>query len=150
MKKFAFQFEPILKLRKNQRELCQQLLAEILRRDAELRARRGAVEQERAAQLDEVRRLLGGGRVNIDASTARRFYANNLIGELVLLERNQALLVQQIKVCRQSLIRADQAVQALEKLAEKQRAELEFDQERRAARELEETWQAVHALEPQS
>ena len=40
MKRFQFKFDPLLRLRKNQRDVCQQLLAGVLRHDSELVAQR--------------------------------------------------------------------------------------------------------------
>jgi hypothetical protein len=40
------------------------------------------------------------------------------------------------------LVRADQAVESLEKLAEQRRGEFVFQQERKEAMELEQTWLA--------
>ncbi len=149
MKKFVFKFDPLLNLRRNERERCQRLLADVLRHDDELAARRGGIEAERLLQIDELRSLNSGVRgVDVDASTARRFYAVHLTARLGEIDVQRSVLARQIDACRQSLIRADQAVKSLEKLAEKQQADFVFLHERREARTLEETWQAIHAGEP--
>lgn len=138
MKAFAYKFEPVLKLRRNQRDLCRQLLADALRRDDELLLARGRVVADRHVQLDEIREKGRGGDVDIDGSASRRFYAGQLIGDIGRIERQRALAAQQIALCRQHLLKADQAVKVLEKLEEKQRSDFQFEQERRAARELDE------------
>jgi flagellar export protein FliJ len=148
VKKFTFKFDPLLKLRKNQRDICRQLLADVLGHDAELVARRREVEAERLVQIEELRTLSSGGNeVNIDASTSRRHYTVQLSGNLGDIDARRAALAGQIVLCRQALVRADQAVQSLEKLAGKQQAEFTYHQERVEARALEETWQAIHAGE---
>jgi flagellar export protein FliJ len=148
VKKFSFQFETLLSLRKNQRDVCRQRLADVLGRDDELAARRRAVEAERRTQIDELRTLsTGGNEMDIDASTARRDFAVQLTANLDEIDARRAELAGEICLCRQNLVRADQAVRTLEKLAEKQQAEFLYQQERIAARALEETWQAIHAGE---
>jgi flagellar export protein FliJ len=147
MKKFAFKLDPLLKLRANQRELCQQSLADVLRRDEELVHKRTATEQDRRAQIDELRSMGGGGGINVDAAVSRRSYAGQLSGNLGQIEAERSSLRRQIESCRQALIRADQAVKSLEKLAEQQQAEFVYAQQRVESRELEQTWQAIHAGE---
>lgn len=145
MKKFAFKLNQLLKIRKNRRDLCRQLLAEVLQRDAELVRMRQEVSSERFNQLEELRRMGSGGRMNVDASVTRRSYAGQLVRDIGLIERNRSVVAQQIIACRHGLVLADQAVKALEKLEEKQRQEFIFEQERRTSLELEEVWRALHA-----
>ena len=150
MKKFTFKLDPLLKLRTNQRDRCQQLLAEVLRRDDELVHQRTQTETDRRTQIDELRSLGGGsGGVNVDASVSRRSYAGQLSGNIGHIEAERTTLSRQIELCRQAVIRADQAVKSLEKLAERQRIEFVFAQQGVESRELEQTWQAVHAGEHQ-
>ena len=149
MKKFAFKLEPLLKLRTNQRDQCQQLLADVLRRDEALVHQRSQTENDRRVQIDELRSLGGGGGVNIGASASRRVYAGHLSGNIGHIEAERNSLSRQIDLCRQALIRADQAVKSLEKLAERQRTEFVFTQQSVESRELEQTWQAMHARERQ-
>lgn len=144
MKKFRFQFESLMKVRISERDLRRQMLADLLRRDAELVQAREQVEHERTSQLNELKQLVGPGSVNIDRSAARRFYAGQLIGDLGGIEQERAVLAVELSRCRELLIKADQGVKALEKLEETARARFLFDEERRAARELEEGWQALH------
>jgi flagellar export protein FliJ len=148
LKKFAFKLEVLLKLRKNQRDECQRLLADVLRHDDELAAERRQTEADRLLQIDELRSLGDGGKgIDVDASSARRFYAAQLSGDLGEIEVRRAEVARQIDACRQSLVRADQAVRSLEKLAEKQQSEFVFNQERVELQRLEETWQAIKAGE---
>ncbi|MBI3864717.1 MAG: flagellar FliJ family protein [Planctomycetia bacterium] len=146
MKKFRFQLEPLLKLRRNQRDLCRQALARVLYHDNRLVEARRETEADRLSQIDELRSLEEGGQgVNIDASVSRRSYAGQLSGDLGEIDARRAALAKQIDVCRLSLVRADQAVQALEKLAERQHADFIFNEERKEALELEQTWLAIGA-----
>lgn len=145
MKKFQFKFDRLLKLRMNHRDLRRQLLADVLRHDEELVAERRRIEADRRRQLDELRRLGEGGNVDVDGAVARRSFAGQLTWDIGGVERQRALLAEQIKFCRQALIQADQAVKSLENLAEIQRTEFVFEAERREQREIEEGWRALHA-----
>jgi len=150
MKKFAFKLDPLLRLRINQRDKCQQLLADVVRLDDELVHRRSETENDRRTQIDELRSLGGGGGgVDVDASVSRRSYAGQLSGNIGQIEAERSSLRRQIELRRQALIHADQAVKSLEKLAEHRRTEFVYTQQSVESRELEETWQAIHAGERQ-
>jgi flagellar export protein FliJ len=145
VKKFKFKLESLLTLRKNQRDMCRQALAEVLRRDDELVADRGQTAAERDVQIRELRALSGlGADFDVDASSARRYYAAQLSGRLADIDGRRTALAGRIDECRQTLVRADQAVKSLEKLAEKQAAEFVGRHERLEARLVEEAWQALH------
>jgi flagellar export protein FliJ len=148
VKKFSFKLNPLLKLRQNQRDMCRQLLADVLRHDDDLVARRRQTENERSTQIEELRALGSGDRdLDVDATSARRFYAGQLSGDLGEIDGQRVVLAGQIDLCRQALVRADQAVKSLERLAEKQQEEFVLHEERRETRVLEETWQALKAGE---
>ncbi|MGE5192886.1 MAG: hypothetical protein ACM3U2_10310 [Deltaproteobacteria bacterium] len=148
MKTFLFKLEPLLKLRKNERDIRQQSLACLLRLDGELAGRRRQISARRDVQIEELRALNTGGNViDIDASTARRDYAVRLAATMGEIDIQRTALAPKIDECRLALVRADQAVKSLEKLAEKQQAEFAFQQERLESRALEETWQANHCAE---
>lgn len=148
MKKFLFKLNPVLKLRKNERDIRQQLLTDVLRVDGNLVDRRRQIEAERDGLIVELRALGSeGSDIDVDASTARRHYAVQLAGTMGEIDARRAALAGKIEQCRQALVRADQRVKALEKLAEKQETEFIFQQERLEFRGLEETWQAIHAGE---
>jgi len=146
--KFKFKLGPLLKVRRNQRDLRRQALAQVLRSDDELLAERRLTEAERNLQIRELRALARkGADLDVDASTARRFYAGQLSGRMSDIDSRRAALARRIEECRAVLLRADQAVKSLEKLAEKQEAEFIDRHERLDARLLEEAWQAIHAAE---
>jgi len=144
MPRFVFRLDPLLRLRRNQRDHCRQLLAEIVRRDDELQGQRRQIELQRITQFDEIRHVSAQGPVNVDGALSRRQYLGQLVFDIAQIERNRALLQQQMQLCRQALIKADQGVKVLEKLAEKQHQEFRFQQDQREARDVEETWQAMH------
>lgn len=148
MKKFAFKFDPLLKVRRNHRDQCQQLLADVLRHDSELTARRAETDTERRHQIDELRSLgTDAAGLDVDASVARRAYAGHLSGDIGKIDSERTAIARQIELCRLALVRADQAVKSLEKLAENERAEFVYNSERREEREREETWRAIRVGE---
>jgi flagellar export protein FliJ len=148
VKKFQFKLDPLLKLRRNERDVCCQLLAKVLYHDNLLVENRQQTEAARLQQIDELRSLEEGGQgVDIGASVSRRSYAGQLSGELGEIDARRAALSKQIELCRQALVRADQRVKALEKLSEQQRSEFIFHEERKEGIDLEQTWLALNALD---
>ena len=147
MSNFVFQLESLLRYRKNRRDLCRQLLAQILANLQQLKQDRQSLQRRRVGQIDELRQLGAGGDVDIDRSAARRYYAGHVLGEIQLVDRNREIVAEQLARCRETLIRADQEVKALEKLREKRQADFLYNQQRRERRELDEAWLTTHLTE---
>lgn len=147
MPRFAFPLDSVLEYRRSRRDMCRQLMARVLADDRELAARERQLLEQRGAQLDEIRALDRGERVDIDRSMARRFHAARLHGELRALARNRQVLAGQLELCRKALVEADRDVKALEKLRARREAEHRAEHERRTNREMEEAWMALHAEE---
>ena len=143
----TFRFQSLLDYRKNRRDLCRQLLAELIADDAKLDQERRKLDQNRAEQLQQLRAFGERGSVDIDRSSARRYYAGQLVRNIHSIDDNRTLLSQQLDLCRQALTKADQDVKVLEKIAEKQLAEFQYEQQRRTEREMNETWLAAHVGE---
>ena len=143
MKRFQFKFAALLTYRRHRRDLCQRLLADLQAHDQRLIGERQDLERQRAEQLGELRNLATSGAVDVDRALARRYFAARLTGEMRIIDRNRDLLARQIQMCRQTLLRADQEVRALEKLREQQIEAHGQLTEKLAARELEEAWQAA-------
>lgn len=144
MKNFHFRLAPLLTLRENERDLRRQALGEALRHEDELKQARRHLERERGQQLEEFRLLGQPGTVNVDGANSRRVYASQLVAWLLDVERERTLASRQVELCREALLHADQQVQMLEKLRDRQLAEFRQNAERREARHLEEAWQAAH------
>jgi flagellar export protein FliJ len=140
---FKFRYEPILKFRKGRQDLCRQLLAQLLAEDSKLARQRELLEHTRVDQLNQLRNLGQPGKLDVDKSASRRYFAGRLVGDLQLLEQNRNLLAQQLQLCRQTLAKADQDVKTLEKLRENQLAAFRYQTERRAMHELDEAWQTI-------
>ena len=123
------------------------LLAGLFADDRALGEQRTELEDEHREQLSEIRALANVDTVDIDRAASRRYYAGRLVAEMGLLEQRSQTLQEQIALCRRVLSEADRDVKTLEKLEEKQQAEFEYEQNRRAARELDDCWLSAHAME---
>lgn len=146
MKTFVFQFEALLKVRRHQRDICRQRLADALIRDSDLMARRGRTEAERHFQFEELRALEGGGKnIEVGSSASRRLYAGQLSSDIGRIDSERAGVARELDLCRAALVRADQSVKSLEKLAERQSAEFARNRERSEVRDQDQTWQAIKA-----
>ena len=132
-------------LRRNRRDLCRQLLAGVLQEDAALQTRRRQVEQERLAQLQELKQAGGPGEVDVAAAAARRYYAGRLAADVGAIDRERRIVAQQIAACRAGLVKADQDVRVLERLEERQRSEFEYQRQRSESLALEDVWFAQRA-----
>jgi flagellar protein FliJ len=147
VKGFRFKLQSLLNIRRNRRDQCRQVLAEVLAHDDQLVARKTQYEQQRINQLGELRRLTSSGDLNVDASASRRYFAGQLTGWMLQVDQQRAIIAEQLELCRRALVQADQEVKALENLEEKQRAEYVYLQEQREQRELEDSWSATHREE---
>jgi flagellar protein FliJ len=147
MARYVFRFAALLSYRKSRRDLCRSLLGQLLADQEKLSGKRQQIEQQREDQMTEIRELGDGGTVNIDRLATRRYYIGKLLGDLAQVDREQALLTQQLGLCRQALVEADRQVKVLEKLHEKQRAEFLYHENRKTENELQDAWQAVQLVE---
>ncbi len=139
-----FQFDSLLRYRKSRRDLCRQLLAQVLADDCVLAVRKQSLEEAHWQQLAEFRDKSATGGVDIGALAVRRHYAGQLADEIRNIDHNRRLLSQQLDLCRQALVKADQNTKVLEKLAERKAAEQRHQADRRERLDLEEAWCAVH------
>lgn len=143
MKKFEFQFESVLKMRRHKRSLCRQLLGEILQADQRLIDQRSELEQLRQRQFAEIRNRQAVGVVDIDAASSLRLYAGQIQAQIQNTIANRNILAKQIEACRKTLARAEQDVKAMEKLSDKYRDAFFYAQNKKEEQELEETWAAT-------
>lgn len=143
MKKFHFQFESVLKMRRHKRSMCRQLLGEMLQADQRLIDQTAHLQQHRTEQFQEIRSRQSEGRVDIDGTTSLRYYAGQLQTQIQSLGANREIVGKQIALCRQTLAKAEQEVKAMEKLSDKYRAAFVYTQNQKEMIELEETWSAT-------
>ena len=139
-----FRLQALLRYRLHQRDLCRLYLGEALTADRILNERREAIEAERLLQLREGAQLLEPGRISIDRMMSRRYHLGQLQLQTRQVDLERQIVAQQIDLCRQALLQADQRVQALEKLRDKQLREAAAQEVRREERQVEEAWQALH------
>jgi len=142
MTDFKFKFESLLRYRKNRRDLCLQLLSQILAEDRELMKKQESLVRSRLAQLEELRALGKQGVFEIEGATARHNYIGQLTGEIRRVEHRRDIVARQIELCRPAVTQAEQDVTALETLEEKQAAAFRYQQQRREVRELDESCRA--------
>jgi flagellar export protein FliJ len=147
MSGFVFTLQPLLNYRQGRRDLCRQLLAQIADDDRALAAKRDALADDRRRQLDQLRDLSQTGRVSIDGAAARRYYSGQLLAAMQGLDRQRALVAQQMELCRKALVQADVECKVLQRLEEKQRAAWRYAAERRAQHEREDLWTARRLAE---
>lgn len=144
MKKFLFEFEAVLRLRRSERARCRQSLGLALRDDAELIRLQHEIEERRLAQIDELRRMETVGGLDVEASRARRVYVSRLADDLAILGRKRDSLAEAIKLHRRDLLSAEQAVESLEKLSARRKIEFDAQEQRRETLASEEAWHALH------
>jgi flagellar export protein FliJ len=147
MRRFELTFAPLLELRRNQRDLLRRALADQLNRLDELNAQRDCIATERLVQLEELREIPPESELDVEANFSRRAYAGRLSDEITRIDEEHQHMQAQVVACRSSLLRADQGVKSLEKLAEKRLAKFVIHHERRDAQQHEETWQALRAAQ---
>lgn len=144
MSRFKFRLQALLKYRTHQRDLCRQLLAQVMHDYQQLQRQRDELELNQTQLQHQIRQTSGVGTVDVQAISNRRFYAGQLKIEDATLRQKQQLVQQQIDMCREALVKADQAVKALEKLETTKRAEFTARQLRQEDREREEIWFGTH------
>uniref|UniRef100_A0A7C4LK87 Flagellar FliJ protein n=1 Tax=Schlesneria paludicola TaxID=360056 RepID=A0A7C4LK87_9PLAN len=138
----TFRLAALQRYREHLRDVLRQQLADLLSRDAALTRQRDDCLERRAEMLRQMRDLQQRPTLEIDAAALRRYHASQLTAEARRLEVERQQLAGLIAACRQRLILADQGVKVLEKLADRQREEIERSREHKEAREREEAWQA--------
>lgn len=143
MSHFQFKFAALLRYRKHQRDLCRQLLGQVLAEEDRIQQLIKQNVSEKDSVLDEVRQQTQHEQIQVRHVAARRFYAGQLTIQKAKLQQELAIVQQQAEHCRAALVEADQKVQALEKLEEKQRAEHSYVENRKSELQLEEAWMAT-------
>ncbi len=141
---FKFRLQSLLKYRKNRRDQCRMILAEILATDQKLINRKSEFQNNRQETLAEIKQRGTAGTVDIDGIAARRFHSSHLTFSMMGIDQERTLVSKQIEFCRLTLIQADQDVKVLEKLREKQQAEFNQKQEKKANHAREEAWSAMN------
>lgn len=144
MARFTFRLESVLAYRRGLRDQVQQVLSQLLREDEEWIRKSEEVEARRAGTMDELKKIVSAGTVNVDQAAMRRYYAGMTSVELLTIAQQREVVAENLRRCREVLAKTEQDVRLLEKLREKQLAEFNEAEERRAGRDREEAWLGAH------
>lgn len=135
-----FTLTPVLEARRQQRDACRQRLAAAQVAERRLTDECERLAAMRAEQIEELRDLTSVAALDVQRSAARRRFAAQVADEMHLAEATRLGAAAIVATRRAELVTADQAVRALEKLAEKEAAASQAALDRQTARELEEAW----------
>jgi flagellar export protein FliJ len=144
MADFKFRLQALLEYRIHQRDLCRVLLGEVLAEEQKILDELQHLKDEETQTLDEIRDLQQVGVFDPFAASRRRYHTSQLRYEQHHVNQKQQLIQKQIDLCRLHLIKADQAVKALEKMEDKQRRDYDAIQLKKTDLALEEAWQSVN------
>jgi flagellar protein FliJ len=139
---FVFRLRSLLEFRRHRRDLCRQLMAQVLADEANLLAERQTALASRERQFQEIRGLSRRGPVVVEAAISRRYHSGQLLLQVRTIEEKRRLVSQQLQLCREALIKADTEVKVLERLEERQRQEFAYHSERHNQFEREDAWMA--------
>lgn len=119
--RFQFRLQTLLRLREAARNERREQLAEVLRIDDALRKQLAELE----ALQSEARALqrLGVGRVDVDRLLEAQRYEAVVAVEILHVERQRAVVAEEMNKRRDALVEADREFKVIEKLREKRRLE---------------------------
>ena len=137
-KKNESRMATLLRLRELTRDERRALLAEAQRADEELVRHLTQIDVERQRLQDECRRAAGPGEVDVDRLVEAHRYVVGLQDRERELQEQRQSLAAEIDRRRQSLLKADQDVQVLEKLQDRRRRSDRLEEERQQAKQLDE------------
>jgi len=118
MAQFRFRLATLLRIRESARDDRRARLAEAYAAEQKLLGRREEIQREQA-EIKRNHRGPGVGQVNVDQLLTVDRYSVILKAELQVIDRQQALLAEEIERRRQALVAADREVRLLEKFREK-------------------------------
>ena len=121
--RFRFRLNSVLALRQRERDIKQQLVARARADLAKLISDRDRLSDARRAVMDSLRILNGDSRWDVDQVIHRQRHATQLGTELNLAEAAIIDGRADLQTCLMQLVAVNQAVAALEKLAERRFAE---------------------------
>lgn len=120
--RFAFRFEPLLRLRISQRDQAQGQLADALQALRILEQQRDDIEQQRLDILQQARgQLIASRPIAVDALLLRGRYEMQLAADLKETVENHGKVLAEVEHRRQRLTEADAEVRRLERLEQQQR-----------------------------
>lgn len=138
MPKFNFRLQPLVKLREAERDRCRQELASAYQAEQILTERQEALNQE----IEQARKISRSksqpGSIEVDGLLDTHRYELVLRTQIRHMEAQREKLDVEIERRRQDLVAADSELRILEKLRERQKRELQREQEKLAIRRLDE------------
>jgi flagellar protein FliJ len=143
MPEFRFRLATLLQLRETARDQCRAALAEARRADAALADRLDRAGQQRQRVESELRAAAGPGAIDMARLVEAQLYVSVLQALEADLRQERQTLAAEIDRRRQTLVKADQDVKALEKLRQRRLECHRRHEERREAQQLDEV--ALHA-----
>lgn len=138
MPPFRFRLQPVRRLREARRDELRGQLADAVRAAEVVAEQRARI----AAEMVEVRQQQGTATkrrvLNVNQVMDAQRYAMLLEAQDASLVQKAKLVEQEIERRRRAVVEAEREVKALDKLEEKQRGQHEFASERQQAKQLDE------------
>lgn len=122
MSQYRFRLQTLLKLRESVRNERRAQLAQALRAEHALQEQSAAITDEIETLRSDVRKSQQDGLINVDALLDANRYEMLLESRRLVLTRQVETIAQEIARRRKLLVEADQQLQVLEKLKEKQQS----------------------------
>ena len=137
------QLETVLRVRRHQRDQVRMALARLLSDARAVAERLQQSEHERSATLATLRSSTASGKLDIDRAAAMRYHAARLSVEISKDAAESATHGEHVRAAQALLVKADQAVKAVEKLIERSVLELRRIAERHDDREATDRFSAT-------
>ena len=137
-KKNEFRLATLLRLRETTRDECRSSLAEAHRADERLLDQLARLGMEQRQSQDECRKASRPGAIEVDRLVEAHRYVSSLRAREEELRRQRQTLAAEIDRRRQSVVKADQDVQILEKLQERRLLRQRMEEARQEAKQLDE------------
>lgn len=136
----------VLTQRERRRDTERVRLGQLLNEDRRLTVEGDKITEERSRQLAELADMSRSGRIDVNAASARKYYASQLNADVQQLGVSRQKLFAALKIQRQRLAAAEASVKAVENLIEKREAEQRLVADRKAQLVLEDEWAAQAAM----
>lgn len=137
------QLQSLRRYRENIRDQYRQLMAQLLADGRRLDEQQGSLRCRQENSLQQLSRDEEIGQVNLAESIGHRQDVAHQSSRIEQLARQKELNDQHVELCRQSLVRADQDVQALVNLQNKRTTDERAAELKREQIEMEDAWSSA-------
>lgn len=134
-------------LRESLRDRERAALGKLLSEDQEIANRLATIQSNQAEQQAELAELSRAGRIDVRATSTRRYYLSQLKADAFMLNAAREELAREIAAQRKKLADADAAVKAVEKLLATKAERARIEAERKDQLLIEDQWAASHAVD---